>query len=832
MHNYLFIVLSFLFLTACNPETRDRDNDGYTADVDCNDHAAAIHPGHAENCDGLDNDCNGEVDDGLANCEAEVVTDCPEGLLFADHDGDGYGDPEEEYCSVDPPPNNVDTVRNRGDCDDEDASINPLAEEVCDEVDNDCDGFTDSDDEDIVDEVTWYPDRDSDGYGKDESPAFEPKVSCDQPVGYVESKTDCDNLDYRVNPAADEVCNDVDDDCDGTVDVDATDAETWYADDDDDGYGDHLTVTVACKAPLGYIAVNTDCNDSDGSIHPGAAEPCNGVDDDCDGSIDENSSSNLSTWYFDGDQDGYGGSLTVTACAQPAHYVVTSTDCNDGRNDIHPGASEYCDGADNDCDGSTDENAVDATTFYSDDDQDSFGDAASTHKACSQPTGYVLDKTDCNDAAASVHPGADEICDHVDNDCDSKIDDADPDVENQQTRWLDSDGDGFGDPLKLVLVCFPTSSQVANNDDCNDAKAAVNPDAEEVCNGYDEDCNGSVDGADASDATTWYRDADGDSYGKSSSYVDACQKPTGYVADSTDCNDLDDDIHPGASEVCDSLDNDCDGVKDEDPVDAPVWYADNDADGYGNLSNKVWECQKPAGYVESSTDCDDTNHASHPGAAEICDNEDNDCDGSVDEGLKRYLYRDADVDGYGNVNVKTFTCAWPAGYVTDSTDCNDQKPLVHPGAYERCNGIDDDCDGIVDENPQCDPQDTSVPQDTGDTDTDTDTTGTGDFTMKCVNPGGGYMDITVEKVPLANVRDLLTYSWSGSAWVLSKDESYTNNKYQVSLPLEDFYLMARLQDGRVVDVSLQDATSLTPVTCVPQYNNSGHYWYVWYSPIP
>lgn len=135
--------------------------------------------------------------------------------------------------------------------------------------------------------------------------------------------------------------------------------QTWYADADGDGYGNPAVTTVACNAPLGYVANNTDCNDANASIHPGAAEVCNSIDDNCNGSIDEGLT--FTTYYADADGDGYGDPATsVVACATPVGYVANNTDCNDGNNGAHPGATEVCDGVDNDCDGLTDEDLVNA----------------------------------------------------------------------------------------------------------------------------------------------------------------------------------------------------------------------------------------------------------------------------------------------------------------------------------------------------------------------------------------------------------------------------------------------------------------------------------------
>jgi len=172
--------------------------------------------------------------------------------------------------------------------------------------------------------------------------------------------------------------------------------------------------------------------------------------------------------------------------------------------------------------------------------------------------------------------------------------------------------------------------------------------------------------------------------------------PAGYVAASTDCNDADAAIHPGAAEVCDSVDNDCDGTIDEGV--GATYYADVDGDTYGNASSSMLACSLPAGYVTNATDCNDASASIHPGATEVCDSVDNDCDGSIDEGVTTTYYQDADGDAYGNALVSSAACSAPSGYVADNTDCDDTDATVHPGATEVAyDGKDNDCDGRQDE---------------------------------------------------------------------------------------------------------------------------------------
>jgi|GEM_PF-4853918 len=263
----------------------------------------------------------------------------------------------------------------------------------------------------------------------------------------------------------------------------------------------------------------------------------------------------------------------------------------------------------------------------------------------------------------------------------------------QATTWYrDNDGDNFGNPAISVEACVAPAGYVADNTDCNDNNAAIYPGATEVCNGIDDDCDGLVDEGVLS---TFYRDLDGDTYGNPFVTTQACTAPAGYVAINTDCNDNNAAIYPGATEVCNGIDDDCDGQVDEGVL--LTFYRDLDGDTYGNPSVSTQACTAPAGYVTNNTDCNDNNAAIYPGATEVCNGIDDDCDGQVDEGVLSTFYRDFDGDTYGNPSVSTQACTAPAGYVTNNTDCNDNNAAIYPGATEVCNGVDDDCDGLVDE---------------------------------------------------------------------------------------------------------------------------------------
>ncbi|MFN7145726.1 MAG: MopE-related protein, partial [Myxococcota bacterium] len=422
-------------------------------------------------------------------------------------------------------------------------------------------------------------------------------ASDDDRDGYTEDDGDCDDADPSVRPGAPEYANGVDDDCDGAVDEGTTNV-----DDDADGFTEG----------------DGDCDDGDPDTWPGALEVCDEVDNDCDLAVDDGTS------CVDDDGDG---------------LTEIEGDCDDAAATSFPGASEVGDGADNDCDGTADE----GTSVYDDD-----GDCACEAGPCtgSVATCEEVVDGDCADADAARSPGAAERCNDVDDDCDGT---ADEDAVDAGAWYADADGDLYGDAAVSAVACDAPVGFVANAADCDDTDRATSPVAAETCNGDDDDCDGDVDEASATDAPTWYRDADADGYGLATATTRACAAPAGYVGSATDCNDGSAAVSPAASETCDGLDNDCDGASDESgAVDATTWWADLDGDGYGGASASVVSCTRPGSYSAVSTDCDDGSAAVSPAAAETCDGRDNDCDGTTDEGVTTTYYRDADGDGYGS----------------------------------------------------------------------------------------------------------------------------------------------------------------------------------------
>jgi hypothetical protein len=316
----------------------DRDGDGTLDIYDCDDTNPDVSPHATEVCDFIDNDCDGIVDDGFSS------------LWYVDADGDGFGDKGDVAPTRVCPPGPPGTVDNNLDCDDTDPAIRPDAAEVCDGIDNQCNGIID--DPTLLVFTEYHPDFDGDGFGASGAVV----TDCKPPTkDYVLDASDCDDEDSTVNPGAPEVCDDVDNDCDGTIDYQPVYAPTWSFDADGDGHGFPDAAIVACDAPgpdpftgLAYVELPADdCLDTDPLVHPGADELCNGVDEDCDGIVD-NDAADAPPWYIDADGDGFGDPATATfACEQPGAEYATNKggDCDDADELIQECTGCSCDAA-------------------------------------------------------------------------------------------------------------------------------------------------------------------------------------------------------------------------------------------------------------------------------------------------------------------------------------------------------------------------------------------------------------------------------------------------------------------------------------------------------
>jgi hypothetical protein len=369
------------------------------------------------------------------------------------------------------------------------------------------------------------------------------------------AEVDCDDSDASVYPGADELCDGIDNNCDDEIDNDAADAALVYADSDGDGHGSGAAMLLCDGA--GYVSTNDDCNDSADAAYPGGTEVCDGLDNDCNGTIDDGE--DLSLFYADADGDGYGDAKdSIEACAAPVGYVDNSDDCNDYNDELTP-----------------------ETRWYVDNDGDGYGSPFGFITACEEPSGYLDNNDDCDDNSAETYPGAvaeDKTACMIDADGDGYGDnDPGPGVD-AGTDCLDSDARIYpGNVAEDTSLCMqdfdldgygdvdPDSEGVDAGTDCDDADAASYPGAPEYCNNADNDCNGTEDDDYAVDASTWYQDIDDDDYGDPDLPTTvACDKPDGYTDNDEDCDDSSEDINPDALEDCvDGEDNDCNGQIDE-----------------------------------------------------------------------------------------------------------------------------------------------------------------------------------------------------------------------------------------------------------------------------
>ena len=527
-----------------------------------------------EICDGLDNNCNGSTDEGNPGggqpCQAQGLGQCSEGRT---------------QCV------NGTTICSR--------VVEP-GQELCDGLDNDCDGLVDEGD-----------------------PGADLACTIDGLSGRcAQGKTQCESGVVRCNPLQatplPEQCDGFDNDCDSRTDEEVTSLSP-----------DIPSIGDACDTACGpgSIICALGALRCDQALNSGAQiESCDGLDNDCDGIVDE-------------DQNQF---ALECVTGLPGECAQGSLTCLDGEFTCLPTLNleqaldqeDHCDGLDNDCDGRVDESnsSIDQSCLIN----DTLGQCALGRRLCDN--GQVL--------CAPLYQAQAESCDRQDNDCDGEVDEAV--IEVGQSCLLEGLGlcaSGRQDCLDGQLVC-----------------EAVHQIADELCDGLDNDCDGLIDEG----RLGLGGECDTGNMGACSSGVQTCQGGQVYCQQINEATE--------GSDPCDGVDNDCDGRVDE-AVQEIGLRCDTDLSGLCSLGR--YQCN--AGVLTCQSDV-------QPGL-ELCDGVDNDCDAATDEGDPEGGFACRVPSQRGVCGVGVTTCQ--QGAIT----------CLNTGSSsgEVCDGLDNDCDGISDE---------------------------------------------------------------------------------------------------------------------------------------
>ena len=650
----------------CAPEDLCLDQDGDDFGVgpgcngpDCDETNATVYIGADELCDGLDNDCDGAIDDN----SIEAGQPCTTGFPGVCSEGQSTCDGGLLSCN----------------------GMRPPSVEICDSVDNDCDGRADENDDGGLlaftcyqgapetlgvgqcqagaqvcrsgvvsgceDQVLPFPelcdglDNDCDGDADEGAPESGVYCETELPGACRRGRTSCADDSVSCIPfeePGDELCDGVDNDCDGEVDED-TDGEPLT----DDCYsGDPATFGVGTCSGGQRTCRAGEWSRCEGEVIP-TIELCSSSDEDCDGSVNEGSPASGFLCET--------GQLGLCAFGRTACGADEGTEC---LPDYDP-APETCDAFDNDCDGIVDE--------------DESGDAL--ERGCYDGRPETLDVGVCRSGAQTCAFGgwsgcADQVlpsierCDGIDNDCDGEIDEGNPEG-------------GVACTTGQPGIC------AAGQSVCMDGALvceATNIPAAEVCDGLDNDCNGEID-----NGAMWSQLARGCFTGQG-----ACRSAGVFVCDAGDpsgppvCGA---EVIEGTMEICDGIDNDCNGVVD----DGALWSDRGTIcfDGEGACRTAGLQSCNPSDPMGPLV-CD----AVVPeGTAEVCDGVDNDCDGDTDEDPQWAGAGTVCTVGEGvcrNAGVLSCNAGNPAGPLTCSA-------APGAGSEELCDGLDNDCDGDTDE---------------------------------------------------------------------------------------------------------------------------------------
>ncbi|MCC6624365.1 MAG: putative metal-binding motif-containing protein [Deltaproteobacteria bacterium] len=691
---------------ACEAATPGSGAPGWRCDY------GAVAGYHAdERCDGVDDDCDGETDEGFVL----VLEDAAVELALGSPCGSGGCQGGRVVCG----PEGASAV-----C----SSDLDGGDELCDGIDNDCDEHTD---EGIALEA-W------DGVAYELGDTCPGRGACAD--GVVECgpgrAAGCSTFaGGSASQARAETCNALDDDCDGATD-EGLRYEGKAVGEPCDGRGECGAGEVVCAA-AGHATCSTNPSGTTPEVAP---EICDGKDHDCDGATDDGV-------VVGSDDCGFAGVCTpqsgVFACGgaagwtcdfsavpyyQAGHEVGRcdgrDNDCDGATDEDFPtlGAAcdgddadqckrgtnvckadglgvvcqgdiasvESCNGQDDDCDGQTDEQgAVGCATYYKDQDQDGWGLASFTQCLCVRPANMATQAGDCNDGSGDVHPGRPELCNGVDDDCDGGTDAAGDaaDLVVDDPRACEAQQGVCAGAMKPASRCVGGAWQACQAADylARDARYQT---AEQSCDGADNDCDGKVDGADPDIAAL--RPACASQAGVCSGSltpVGLCGA-SGWGACTSAVYAAHSAYFEGGQEVsCDGKDNDCDAATDE-PFTFGGKAVGQACDGTGSCGAGVVQCRADKAAATCSTNPDGTQSQAAP---EACNNQDDDCDGMTDDGLG-VLQSTCRLVGQCNANNVQASCTqgtWLCSYAN--------VPGYENGVELSCDALDNDCDGTSDE---------------------------------------------------------------------------------------------------------------------------------------
>ncbi len=742
----------------------DNDDDGYLASEDCDDNDPNVYPNAVELCNGVDDDCDGSVDEDFPN----LGQNCFVGVGYCARAGT-------YVCSAD----HLTTV-----CD---AVPGEPRNESCNGVDDDCDGVVDEENSDGC--VVYYYDNDNDGFGL----SYDFKCLCSPSGNYRALEgNDCDDNDPSINPNATEVCdngidedcNGIDDPCDGasclgvvlpssvkantttevTVMIKNTGVDTWAISDyvlKDSGSVDYKVDNVSLSRNVSsgdsYSFVFSITAPEEPSYYPFRwrmfkINPGVFFGQECSGVL------NVTPNCVDADADGF--YAISPSCPE-------GNDCDDSNPSINPGVEEFCyDGIDNNCDGFVDSN--DSLCYSAACDSIEVPDEVPYNQTTlvritmrntgvdvwSRDMNYSLgafgpDNTTWGVSRVSIIPGV-SVAPGIPYTFEFNIKPNKVGLFNFTWRmvrnysgfdiWfgelcskevevvdqcVDNDGDGF----------YAITPECSVGSDCNDNDPSINPNATEVCDNIDNNCDGSVDETcELRDSTCLAVNIPDSIPAGETRTISITLKNTGQL----DWNSTD-KFRLGSQDPRDNHNWEVSRVNIEDGVVVPTgssytftfditapsspgvyncswkmlqelvtWFGekcskevnvtpncvDEDGDGYYKVTT---ECP---GSVPNGGDCNDSDPSIHPNAEEFCNGVDDDCNGVVDDenatGCTQYFI-DLDNDGFGSAESKCLCSPQSPYNVTIDSDCDDNNVSINPNATELCNGVDDDCDGDIDE---------------------------------------------------------------------------------------------------------------------------------------